>query len=93
MNISLGTVIIYARDMHKSAQFYSSHFGFETTGKVVEGLIELCAVNGGEPCIERSDAISRPISRPVSRSISRPISRSITGPIIGPMDPPTLVLT
>ena len=47
MNISLGTVIIYARDMHKSAHFYSGHFGFETTGKVVEGLIELRAVNGG----------------------------------------------
>ena len=89
MNISLGTVIIYARDMHKSAQFYSGHFGFETTGKVVEGLIELCEVNGGGPYIERSDAISRVISR----SISRPISRSITRPIIGPMDPPTLVLT
>ena len=47
VSVSLGTVIIYARDMHKSAQFYSRHFGFETTGKVVEGLIELSAVNGG----------------------------------------------
>ncbi len=47
MNITLGTVILYARDMQKSAEFYRKHFGFETTGEVVEGLIELSAVNGG----------------------------------------------
>jgi predicted enzyme related to lactoylglutathione lyase len=47
MNSPLGTVIIYARDMKKSAAFYSQHFGFETTGEVVEGLIELQAKSGG----------------------------------------------
>jgi catechol 2,3-dioxygenase-like lactoylglutathione lyase family enzyme len=47
MSVALGTVIIYARDMEKTAEFYRKHFGFETTGKVVEGLIELSAVNGG----------------------------------------------
>ena len=47
MTITLGTIILYARDMQKSAEFYRQHFGFETTGEVVEGLIELLAVNGG----------------------------------------------
>jgi predicted enzyme related to lactoylglutathione lyase len=47
MNTKLGTVIIYARDMKKTALFYSKHFGFQTTGDVVEGLVELHAPNGG----------------------------------------------
>jgi predicted enzyme related to lactoylglutathione lyase len=47
MTHPLGTVIIYARDMKKTALFYSTHFGLETTGEVVEGLIELHAPGGG----------------------------------------------
>jgi catechol 2,3-dioxygenase-like lactoylglutathione lyase family enzyme len=47
MNAPLGTVIIYARDMKRTAAFYSTHFGFETTGEVVEGLIELRPARGG----------------------------------------------
>jgi predicted enzyme related to lactoylglutathione lyase len=47
MHTPLGTVIIYARDKHKTAAFYSLHFGFETTGEIVEGLIELRAPSGG----------------------------------------------
>jgi predicted enzyme related to lactoylglutathione lyase len=47
MNSSLGTVIIYARDMEKTAVFYSKHFSFKTTGQVIEGLIELQPTNGG----------------------------------------------
>ncbi|MGO2240212.1 MAG: VOC family protein [Halomonas sp.] len=47
MSPSLGTIIIYARDMQKTAAFYSKHFGFETSGQVVEGLIELQASHGG----------------------------------------------
>ncbi len=47
MNSPLGTVVIYARDMKKTAAFYSEHFGFKTTGETVEGLIELEAANGG----------------------------------------------
>ncbi len=47
MDASLGTVIIYARDMKKSALFYASHFGFKTTGEIEEGLIELHAPDGG----------------------------------------------
>ena len=47
MNSTLGTVIIYARDMRKTAAFYSDHFGFKTTGEVIEGLIEFHATNGG----------------------------------------------
>lgn len=46
-NPTLGSVIIYARDVHKSAEFYAKHFGFETTGDVLEGLIELTAPDGG----------------------------------------------
>jgi len=47
VNFELGTVIIYARDMKRTALFYSKHFGFQTTGEIVEGLIELHAPNGG----------------------------------------------
>nr|WP_315426429.1 VOC family protein [uncultured Albidiferax sp.] len=47
MKASLGTIIIYARDMKKSADFYSVHFGFITTGEVSEGLIELKAPDVG----------------------------------------------
>lgn len=47
MTPTLGTIILYARDMQKTADFYRRHFGFQTTGEVVEGLIELSAVNGG----------------------------------------------
>lgn len=43
----LGTILIYARDMQKTAKFYSEFFGFETDGRVVEGLIELVPKNGG----------------------------------------------
>jgi predicted enzyme related to lactoylglutathione lyase len=47
MKSPLGTIIIYARDMKKTAAFYSEHFGLTTTGDVVEGLIELHAKDGG----------------------------------------------
>jgi len=47
MNAPLGTIIIYARDMKKTAAFYSEHFGFKTTGEVLEGLIELHPTSGG----------------------------------------------
>ena len=47
MVATLGTIIIYAKDMQKSAAFYSTHFGFYTSGVVNEGLIELKAPNGG----------------------------------------------
>jgi predicted enzyme related to lactoylglutathione lyase len=47
MNATLGTVIIYARDMKKTAAFYSEYFGLKTTGEVCEGLIELHAAGGG----------------------------------------------
>lgn len=47
MSPTLGTIIIYARDMKKSADFYSRHFGFVTAGDVVEGLIELSPRSGG----------------------------------------------
>jgi predicted enzyme related to lactoylglutathione lyase len=47
MRTPLGTIILYARDMRKSAEFYRQYFGFETSGEVVEGLIELSAAEGG----------------------------------------------
>jgi len=47
MTTSLGTIIIYARDMQKTAAFYREHFGFKTTGEVLEGLIELHPPHGG----------------------------------------------
>lgn len=47
MNAPLGSILIYARDMQRTAAFYRDHFGFETSGEVVEGLIELHATHGG----------------------------------------------
>jgi predicted enzyme related to lactoylglutathione lyase len=47
MTSPLGTVIIYARDMQKTAAFYGKHLGFSTTGQVTEGLIELQGSSGG----------------------------------------------
>jgi catechol 2,3-dioxygenase-like lactoylglutathione lyase family enzyme len=47
LNPTLDTIIVYARDMQKTAAFYARHFGFETSGEVVEGLIELKPAHGG----------------------------------------------
>jgi predicted enzyme related to lactoylglutathione lyase len=47
MNSPLGSIVIYARDVKKTAAFYSEHFGLKTTGEIVEGLVELRAVQGG----------------------------------------------
>lgn len=47
MSPSLGTVIIHARDMQRTAAFYRDHFGFVTTAEVVDGLIELRAAANG----------------------------------------------
>ena len=47
MTIALCTVIIYAKDMHRTARFYSENFGYETSGEVREGLIELRPTEGG----------------------------------------------
>jgi predicted enzyme related to lactoylglutathione lyase len=47
MDAIFNSVVIYARDMQKTAEFYRKFFGFATTGEVVEGLIELTSVNGG----------------------------------------------
>lgn len=44
---TLGTIILYARNISKTVAFYRCYFGFETTGEVVEGLVELRATNGG----------------------------------------------
>lgn len=43
----LNTILIYARDMYRSAEFYRKYFGFETSGNIEEGLINLYAVDGG----------------------------------------------
>ena len=47
MHPPLGSLFLYARDMARTAAFYSQHFGLQTTGQVVEGLIELQPVAGG----------------------------------------------
>jgi catechol 2,3-dioxygenase-like lactoylglutathione lyase family enzyme len=47
MTLALSTVIIYAKDMLRTARFYSEHFGYETSGEVCEGLIELRPAGGG----------------------------------------------
>lgn len=47
MDVIFNSVVIYARDMQKTAEFYRKFFGFATTGQVVEGLIDLISSNGG----------------------------------------------
>ncbi|HEY0929048.1 MAG TPA: VOC family protein [Gemmatimonas sp.] len=47
MPTPLGTVLIYARDMKRMADFYMRYFGFEGSGEVVEGLITLQPRGGG----------------------------------------------
>lgn len=47
MTSTLGTILLYARDMPKTAAFYRTHFGFTGSDAVVEGLIELHAPAGG----------------------------------------------
>jgi len=47
MSASLSNVILYARNMQRTAAFYRQHFGFTGNGEVVEGLIELRADDGG----------------------------------------------
>ena len=47
MHPLLNTILIYARDMQKTAHFYQQYFDFESTGEVIEGLIELRAAHGG----------------------------------------------
>ena len=41
MHAVLNTIMIYAKDMKRTAAFYKEYFGFNTSGEVVEGLIEL----------------------------------------------------
>ena len=43
----LNVIVIYAKDMQRTAAFYQRYFGFTSTGEVVEGLIELVAPTGG----------------------------------------------
>ena len=47
MTPPLSTIILYARDMQRTAEFYRKYFGFQTTGEVIEGLIELTSTAGG----------------------------------------------
>ena len=43
----LNVILIYARDMQRTAEFYQRFFGFSSTGKAIEGLIELQSPSGG----------------------------------------------
>jgi predicted enzyme related to lactoylglutathione lyase len=45
--LKLSTIILYARDMKKTAAFYEKFFDFDTSSEIVEGLIELKSKTGG----------------------------------------------
>jgi predicted enzyme related to lactoylglutathione lyase len=47
MNTVFNTIIIYAKNMQATSEFYQKYFGFiaAANGEVVEGLIELNALN------------------------------------------------
>ncbi|MBB6240799.1 VOC family protein [Rhodanobacter sp. MP1X3] len=46
MRSPLNAIVIYAKDMDRTADFYQRFFGLASTGKV-EGLIELSSTDGG----------------------------------------------
>ena len=50
----LNTIIIYAKDMQRTAQFYQQHFGLISTGEIVDGLIELSAESGVQILIHQA---------------------------------------
>ncbi len=43
----LNLIVIYAKDIQRTAGFYQTHFGFTSQGSVDTGLIELVAPEGG----------------------------------------------
>ncbi|GAB2719055.1 VOC family protein [Comamonas sediminis] len=47
MTIALTTLLIYAKDMQRTARFYVEHFGYASDCKVVDGLISLQPLHGG----------------------------------------------
>lgn len=47
MSAVLNTILIYAKNPSATAAFYRTHFGFDTTGEMVEGLIELTSPESG----------------------------------------------
>lgn len=47
MQAVLDTILIYAKNPAATAAFYSQFFGFETSGEMLEGLIELNAPGSG----------------------------------------------
>src|SRR5262245_1637156 len=56
MNASLSTIIIYARDMKRTGDFYRRFFDFETSGEVVEGLSGLVAPGSGASILSHQAA-------------------------------------
>lgn len=47
MPAMLNTILIYARNPAVTAGFYSKFFDFQTTGEMIEGLIELTCPDAG----------------------------------------------
>lgn len=47
MSAVLNTILIYAKNPSATAEFYRKFFDFETTGEMVEGLIELNSLSSG----------------------------------------------
>lgn len=43
----LNLIVIYARDVQRSANFYETYFGFKPRGSAADGLIELLPPEGG----------------------------------------------
>jgi predicted enzyme related to lactoylglutathione lyase len=43
----LNTIILYAKNMQKTASFYQQYFGFEGGAEVIDGLMELTHPQGG----------------------------------------------
>lgn len=54
MNPPLNVILIYARDMRATAQFYQTHFGFSGSGEIVDGLIELTSSGGASLLIHQA---------------------------------------
>lgn len=63
MGPPLGSILIYARDMQRTAAFYTRFFGFESSGAVVEGLITLTSPSGGARIVIHQAAKSIKLGR------------------------------
>ncbi len=80
----LNTIVIYARNMRKTAEFYCHLFDFKSSLTVAEGLISLESRNGGASILVLQAAKSVKLGQVgVKAQLRRQRRRSIQSPSAG----------